>query len=266
MGQRGLLTQSRVGLNSAPAAGAYGKASANGRPMSEQSSRHMRPSGQLDLATSEPDTAVPSWVPQLCRHMANLRYFMIITNRDHPEVDTLVNKCLQKLGWKRLELCQLCTEPHDDSDDASYADRGRCAHEPHLWNLLWTWTARRCVSSSKLLMWQRVNHFQECRCDWTSVAWLCARRAPSRCKQKQRTMLTFAACRQLTRKDLLKAHMQRHATMFASSRIATMFKVMPTTFSLPKEFPQFEAAFQDCEQASQAVPTSHIKAVCDECT
>lgn len=50
-------------------------------------------------------------------------------------------------------------------------------------------------------------------------------------------------CRNLTRKDLLTKHLQRHASMFRNSRHADAFLCLPTTFTLPKEFEAFEEAF-----------------------
>jgi hypothetical protein len=51
-------------------------------------------------------------------------------------------------------------------------------------------------------------------------------------------------CRNLTRKDLLKQHLERHVAMFSSSSQEHFFSCMPTTFSLPREYAAFEAAFQ----------------------
>jgi hypothetical protein len=118
---------------------------------------------RLVRVRSAPDGVVPGWISLLDRASAHLRCFMVITDTGHPEVETLVTRCLQKLGWCRLEPCQTCKELDDDSDDETPDRVGSCLHEPHLWSLLWTWAAKRCVHSSKLLMWQRMNHFQECR-------------------------------------------------------------------------------------------------------
>jgi hypothetical protein len=47
----------------------------------------------------------------------------------------------------------------------------------------------------------------------------------------------------LTRKDLLKIHLERQAAIFTNSRHAELFQCMPTTFSLPREYAAFEKAF-----------------------
>ncbi|GAQ88282.1 Tubulin-tyrosine ligase family protein [Klebsormidium nitens] len=73
------------------------------------------------------------------------------------------------------------------------------------WNVLWTWAARPRVDYSELLTWQRVNHFPNSK--------------------------------QLTRKDLLKGHLARF------SRAAN--SLMPTTFTLPREYVAFVRAFSD---------------------
>jgi hypothetical protein len=51
--------------------------------------------------------------------------------------------------------------------------------------------------------------------------------------------------RNLTRKDLLKRHLERQAAIFTNSRHAKLFQCMPTTFSLPREYAAFEKAFAD---------------------
>jgi hypothetical protein len=53
----------------------------------------------------------------------------------------------------------------------------------------------------------------------------------------------YVTCRNLTRKDLLKYHLERQSSIFSNSRFANYFKCMPTSFSLPREFSAFEAAF-----------------------
>ena len=60
------------------------------------------------------------------------------------------------------------------------------AHHCATWNVLWTWRPPR-VAWAELLPWQRVNHFPQSR--------------------------------QLTRKDLLKKNLQRHAAMAAGTLI-----------------------------------------------
>lgn len=67
-------------------------------------------------------------------------------------------------------------------------------------------------------------------------------------------------CRNLTRKDLLTYHLQRHATMFRNSRHAEAFQCLPTTFNLPKEFEAFEKAFM--QSATKPAAASKPGAPC----
>ena len=76
------------------------------------------------------------------------------------------------------------------------------------WNLLWTWK-RPCIDTHKLLSFQKISRFFK-----TSG---------------------------LTRKDLLKKSLQRFCS--GSER-----KVMPLTFSLPKEYNAFAAAFSSLQR------------------
>jgi hypothetical protein len=62
------------------------------------------------------------------------------------------------------------------------------------WDVLWTWRAPK-ISWAELLPWQRVNHFPQAR--------------------------------HLTRKDLLKKHLQRQRQL--SERLAESFDIMPLT-------------------------------------
>jgi hypothetical protein len=95
--------------------------------------------------------AVPGWLPQLSTGMARQRFFKIVAGSEHPEVEHMVGGVLRELGW---------LEDQDPSMDTGCYGTGRC----DLWNLCWTWTVRARVPESKLLSWQKINHFQECRC------------------------------------------------------------------------------------------------------
>eukprot|EP01033_Poteriospumella_lacustris_P001776 gene1776-1290_t len=77
------------------------------------------------------------------------------------------------------------------------------------WNLLWTWSKPR-INHSHLLIWQKVNHFEESR--------------------------------QLTRKDFLKKNLQRYTDMPHS--LAKEFEIMPLTFLLPHEYNAFASVIQ----------------------
>ena len=95
------------------------------------------------------------------------------------------------------------------------------------WNLLWSWSKPR-VNMSHLLVWQKVNHFEDSK--------------------------------QLTRKDLLKKNIQRYTDM-SSGKLQTAFEIMPLTFILPQEYTAFVQAYtkigalanQQIEQAQALV-------------
>lgn len=72
------------------------------------------------------------------------------------------------------------------------------------WNLLWTWSKPH-INMSHLLIWQRVNHFEDSR--------------------------------QLSRKDLLKKNIQRFVDI--GNKVSNEFDIMPKTFILPHEYTQF---------------------------
>ena len=90
------------------------------------------------------------------------------------------------------------------------------------WDVLWTWRQPK-IAWEELLPWQRVNHFPQAR--------------------------------QLTRKDLLKKHLQRQQRL--SERAAEAFDIMPLTFTLPAELLPFTDAFSRCaEEAAAAEGTA----------
>jgi hypothetical protein len=82
------------------------------------------------------------------------------------------------------------------------------------WNLLWTWSKPR-INMTHLLVWQRVNHFQDAK--------------------------------HLTRKDLLKKSLQRYTD--TTSKTSEAFEIMPQTYILPQEYTQLVRAFTESEQA-----------------
>jgi hypothetical protein len=84
------------------------------------------------------------------------------------------------------------------------------------WDVLWTWRAPK-ISWAELLPWQRVNHFPQAR--------------------------------HLTRKDLLKKHLQRQRQL--SERLAESFDIMPLTFTLPAELLAFTEAFSVAADAAK---------------
>lgn len=75
------------------------------------------------------------------------------------------------------------------------------------YNMLWTWTASHRPAAADLLAWQRVNH--------------------------------FGGIGALTRKDLLKRHIERARAVFGSS----LFDFLPQTYLLPKEYAAFVEEF-----------------------
>jgi len=98
------------------------------------------------------------------------------------------------------------------------------------WNLLWTWQKPR-INMSHLLIWQRVNHFENSK--------------------------------QLTRKDLLKKTLERYTgnticgegdgTMYLKrSKLAEFFEIMPQTYVLPTEYTAFVKAFTELENRKAA--------------
>jgi hypothetical protein len=85
------------------------------------------------------------------------------------------------------------------------------------WNLLWTWSKPR-INMTHLLVWQRVNHFQDSK--------------------------------QLTRKDLLKKNLQRFTDM--TGKASSSFEIMPQTYILPQEYTQLVQAFHADERQREA--------------
>ncbi|CEL97771.1 unnamed protein product [Vitrella brassicaformis CCMP3155] len=116
----------------------------------------------------------------------SLRYYRVVQHRT--EVYDIVTRALhQKDGWEEL--------PHG-------LGLGPC------WNLLWTWGRPR-VDYSRLLQWQKVNHYPHSR--------------------------------HLTRKDYLKRCIERYVKM--GGKAGEAFRIMPLTFTLPKEYVPFVEAF-----------------------
>lgn len=80
------------------------------------------------------------------------------------------------------------------------------------WNLLWTWSKIKS-DISRLLVWQRANHFQ--------------------------------GSKNLSRKDFLKINLERAKKM--NPKAAQAFNIMPVTYILPKEYVDFLTVFSDLE-------------------
>lgn len=74
----------------------------------------------------------------------------------------LLRATMSKLGWLEDKSGGL---PYDDDPESGGSTPSQThGGAPHMWNLLWTWSSRVHVPDSELFVWQRVNHFAECRC------------------------------------------------------------------------------------------------------
>lgn len=80
------------------------------------------------------------------------------------------------------------------------------------WNLLWTWSKIK-IDLSKLLVWQRCNH--------------------------------FSGAKNVSRKDFLKRNIEMAMRM--SPKAAQVFNITPLTFILPKEYVNFLECFSELE-------------------
>jgi hypothetical protein len=104
-------------------------------------------------------------VPQLPTAACRKRFFRVITNDEHPEVAEIVRSAMAKLGWQEdRESMGADAATLERQPDASAVTLPTRKNAAHMWNMLWTWTSRVRVPEDELLMWQRVNHFQHCRC------------------------------------------------------------------------------------------------------
>jgi hypothetical protein len=110
---------------------------------------------------------VPGWVDQLPTELAQQRFYKVVTSKDHPEVAELLHVVMKKLGWLEDLDTSRCSEGPDD--DLSN-QRSRKKSDLHLWNLMWTWSNRVHVPEGDLFVWQKINHFQGCKCV-NSVIW-----------------------------------------------------------------------------------------------
>ena len=92
------------------------------------------------------------------------------------------------------------------------------AGSQHCWNVMWSWSTRVAMRAMNLFAWQFINHYPNAR--------------------------------NLTRKDLLSGHLQRHmavhgATTSQSSQkkknttSLPTFDIVPQTFALPKDYTRF---------------------------
>mmetsp|Transcript_1057 Transcript_1057/g.3431 ORF Transcript_1057/g.3431 Transcript_1057/m.3431 type:complete len:998 (-) Transcript_1057:2293-5286(-) len=95
-------------------------------------------------------------------------------------------------------------------------------------DLLWNWSSKAAVKHNELLVWQRINHYPEIK--------------------------------QLTRKDLLKRHLERCRLIYGMGRGSEHFNLMPQTYILPSEYAQFIDAFttNEAEQGQHKGNESNI--------
>lgn len=174
----------------------------------------------------------------------NLRYYAVADDSSHPEVREVLKLAMEGWeGWEPDPIDQNTAGPspprpanfrHPSPTASSSANVASSASRPvtalnqprplagrcHLWNVLWTWSVKVRVPFSDLLVWQKVNHFPEAR--------------------------------QLTRKDLLKKHLSRCQAMYSASKMSSLFNIMPTTFTLPKEAAQFQEAYGKASHGVEA--------------
>lgn len=107
----------------------------------------------------------PGWVAQLPRSSAQKRFYRVVASAEHPEVRELVVRVMTKLGWEEdLDGAGTSVQEQASKRKAPALPPPVATKQCHMWNLLWTWTSRVRVPETQLFAWQRINHFQECRC------------------------------------------------------------------------------------------------------
>lgn len=161
-----------------------------------------------------------------------VRFYSIPKHHDHPEVYDLVSRALESLGgWvedctdRVIQLKPLQSQqsnPRRQSQTTPGAANAPSFNPPRhsLWNLQWNWSSKAPVVHSDLLVWQRVNH--------------------------------YPGAKNITRKDLLKKHLGRYQTLHPlGTRGSALFRIMPTTFVLPKEYPRFVDAFNSAANGEE---------------
>eukprot|EP01138_Halocafeteria_seosinensis_P001878 gb/GECG01001924.1/.p1 GENE.gb/GECG01001924.1/~~gb/GECG01001924.1/.p1 ORF type:complete len:1266 (+),score=203.80 gb/GECG01001924.1/:1-3798(+) len=125
------------------------------------------------------------------------RFYLVRSSRY--EVHTVVSKVMEAFPeWQPSPLPAISV-----GSEGAHSD-----NESLLWSLLWTWSKPN-IRRSKLLAWQRVNHFQHAK--------------------------------ELTRKDLLQRNLSRYQCL--GGKFAAAFSLLPPTFVLPKEYVAFAEAF-----------------------
>ncbi|KAL9652117.1 hypothetical protein ABK040_015946 [Willaertia magna] len=108
-----------------------------------------------------------------------------------------------KVQQTREEVYQIVKEATDKIGDYKMCYNG------HLWNLCWSWTSQVHVDKTKMLVWQKVNHFSNAK--------------------------------QLARKDLLQKNIKRYQLQVKNGED---FNIMPNSFILPQEYSDFVNTFE----------------------
>ena len=131
-------------------------------------------------------------------------YYRVVKAR--PEVYDIVSRGFnKKKGWSEL--------PHGMNLRLS-------------WNVMWTWS-KPGIDMSKLLVWQKVNHFPETR--------------------------------NFSRKDLLKKNIEK--TMKISQKCAQLWNIIPLTYVLPKEYLLFVDNYAKQEEENSSANVWIMKPV-----
>jgi len=138
-------------------------------------------------------------IPRSLQNNYSMRYYKVIETRQ--EVYDIVTRSLnRKSDWEELR-------------------HGLGAASNFLWNLMWTWSQPK-IDYSKLLVWQKVNHFPNNK--------------------------------HLTRKDRLKRNIERY-TKQTNHSVGNAFRIMPQTFLLPKEYVAFCQTFGAVDEKNREI-------------
>ncbi|CAD7927189.1 unnamed protein product [Amoebophrya sp. A120] len=154
-----------------------------------------------DQGGNNSSSAKPS-IPKSLKYDYSTRYYKVIESRQ--EVYDIVTRSLnRKQDWEELK--------HGLGTTISN----------FMWNLLWTWSQPK-IDYSKLLVWQKVNH--------------------------------FPGNKHLTRKDRLKRNIERYTKQTcASNQAANAFRIMPQTFILPKEYVAFCQTYAATDEKNREI-------------
>ena len=158
---------------------------------------HLPPATSGPLTTTAPVDLNHSSLPDSLKTNFAVRYYKVIENSS--EVYDIVTRALNRRKSEQWEELP----PTAQGPGSNF-----------LWNLLWTWSNPK-IDYSRLLVWQKVNHFPENK--------------------------------HLTRKDRLKRNIERY-TKHSNQAVGCQFRVMPQTFILPKEYLNFCQVYAAIEE------------------